>query len=81
MAKAQQATRYRLLPKLLRELREDAALTQRELALKLYVTHVFVHKSEVGDRRVDITEFMDWCLACGVEPVEAFKRLRHKRGV
>jgi transcriptional regulator with XRE-family HTH domain len=81
MAKAQHAPRYRLLPGLLRQMREEASLTQRSLALKLHVTHIFVHKSEIGERRVDITEFMDWCLACGFDPVEAVRQLRKRRGI
>jgi len=79
MAKAQHAQRYRLLPGLLREMRNDARLTQRGLAVKLGVTHIFVHKSEIGERRVDVTEFMDWCRACGVDPIEAFKSLLKSR--
>lgn len=66
---------------MLREMREGAKLTQREFAKKLRVTHVWVHKSEVGDRRVDIAEFLDWCLACQVDPEKAFRRLRQLRGV
>jgi transcriptional regulator with XRE-family HTH domain len=81
VAKAQHAQRYRYLPKLLRSLREDAGLTQRALAKKLFVTHMFVHKSEIGERRVDVTEFMDWCVACGVDPADAFAELRRQRSV
>ena len=81
MAKAQHAHRYRLLPKLLRQMREGAGLTQRGLAARLRVNHVFVHKSEVGERRVDVAEFMDWCAACGVDPEEAFRSLRRQRGL
>jgi len=81
MAKAQHALRYRLLPPLLRQLREDAGLTQRALADKMRVSHVFVHKSETAERRVDITEFMDWCLACGTDPVQVFRGLRQRRGL
>jgi transcriptional regulator with XRE-family HTH domain len=81
MAKAQHAHRYRQLPGLLRKLREDAGLTQRELAVRLRTTHVFVHKSEVGERRVDISEFTDWCLACGADPEQVFRQLRRLRGV
>jgi transcriptional regulator with XRE-family HTH domain len=76
MAKAQHAPRYRRLPPLLRRLREQAGLTQRDLARKLRTNHVFVHKSEVGERRVDVTEFLDWCLACGADPDETFRVLR-----
>ena len=79
MAKAQHAPRYRHLPGFLRHMREEAGLTQRALAAKLKVTHVFVHKSEIGDRRVDIAEFIDWCEACGQDPDKAFRLLRDRR--
>jgi transcriptional regulator with XRE-family HTH domain len=79
MAKAQHAPRYRHLPAMLRQMREEAGLTQRALAAKLAVTHVFVHKSEIGERRVDITEFLDWCVACGVDPEKAFRELARRR--
>ena len=80
MAKSQHARRYAQLPGLLREMREAAGLTQRALADKLQVTHVAVHKSEVGDRRVDVAEFADWSVACGVSPVQAIKRFGQLRG-
>lgn len=60
-------------------MRQEAQYTQRELAAKLRVSHVFVHKSEIGERRVDVTEFMDWCLACEKDPDEEFHRLRKLR--
>jgi len=81
MPKAQHALRYRRLPAFLRLMRQEAHFTQRELAAKLKTSHVFVHKSEIGERRVDITEFTDWCVACGKDPDEAFRRLRKLRGI
>ena len=81
MAKSQQAPRYRNLPAMLRRWREEAGLTQRDLAAKLRVTHVWVHKSEIGERRVDICEFLDWVVACGVDPAAAFTELRRHRNV
>jgi transcriptional regulator with XRE-family HTH domain len=81
MAKAQHAQRYRYLPALLRKLREEASLTQRDLAAKLRTNHVSIHKSEIGERRVDVAEFMDWCIACRVDPEDAFRMLRLHRGV
>ena len=78
MPKAQHAQRYRQLPAFLRKMREAALLTQRDLAQKLRMTHVAVHKSEVGDRRVDVTEFIDWCVACGVDPEHAVAQLRRR---
>lgn len=80
MPKSLQAQRYRQLPAMLREMREAAGLTQRELAKKLAISHVMVHNSETAERRVDVTEFADWCGACGVDPVEAFKMLQRRRG-
>ena len=62
-------------------MREEAGLTQRQLGSRLKVSHVFVHKSEIGERRVDVTEFMDWCVACGENPDKAWKTLRGQRGI
>ena len=79
MPKAQHAKRYRQLPALLRQMREAAGLTQREMGKKLGGSHVFVHKSETGERRVDVAEFMDWAVACGSNPEEAFRQLVRMR--
>ena len=73
MPKSLQAQRYRRLPAMLREMRESAGLTQRELAKKLGINHTMVHNSETAERRVDVGEFIDWASACGLDPVEAFK--------
>jgi len=80
MPKSLQAQRYRQLPAMLREMRENAGLTQRELAKRLQISHVMVHNSETAERRVDVTEFADWCAACGLDPVDAFKALQRRRG-
>jgi len=75
MAKSQHAASYRGVPGLLRQMREDAGLTQRELGKRAGRSQPWVHKSEIGERRVDISEFLEWCVACGEEPVEMFRRL------
>jgi transcriptional regulator with XRE-family HTH domain len=70
-----------MIPALLRELRETAGLTQRELARKLKMNHTMIHNSETAERRVDVAEFADWAVACGQDPAEAFsKYLRKRRG-
>jgi transcriptional regulator with XRE-family HTH domain len=79
MPKALQALRYRGLPAMLRQIREDAELTQRDLAKKLRLHHSLVHNSETAERRVDVMEFIDWCEACGVNPADAFQRLLKQR--
>ena len=79
MPKSLQAQRYRRLPALLREMRESAGLTQRELAQKLRINHTMVHNSETAERRVDVAEFIDWATACGFDPIEAFGEFLGRR--
>ena len=63
---------------LLRKWRNDAKLTQRALGKRLRKPHTFVHKSEVGSRRIDPIEFIDWCKACGVSPTAAIAGLARR---
>jgi hypothetical protein len=44
------------------------------LAEKVRRPQPWVHKSETGERRLDINEFLIWCEGCGVDPKEAFGR-------
>jgi predicted transcriptional regulator len=60
---------------LLRQWRSDAELTQRELAAKLKKQPSFVHKCEVGDRRIDPVELIQWCRACDISPSKGFAQL------
>ena len=66
-SRPQHTIAYRRMCALLRRWREDAALTQRALAAKLKKAPSFVHKVEVGDRRIDPLEFIAWCRACGLD--------------
>ncbi len=73
-----QKTRRRQQPvlrKLLRQLRKEAGLRQRDLAVRLGHPQSFVSKYEIGDRRLDVLELRQVCMAMGV-PLTAFiKRL------
>lgn len=75
MPKAQHAPAYRPLPAYLRQLRESAGLTQRELGQRLHKPQSWVYNCESGNRRVDVTEFVTWCRACRTEPRAAFAAL------
>ena len=75
VSKAQHARRYKALPPFLRSLREEAGLTQRNLAQRLGRPQSWVHNCETANRRVDVTEFIAWCEACGVKPKDAFARV------
>jgi predicted transcriptional regulator len=79
MAKSQHAASYRPVPPLLRQMRENASLTQRDLARLTGRSQPWVHKSEIGERRVDISEFLEWCVACGSNPETAFRQLLKSR--
>lgn len=60
---------------MLRRMRTDAGLTQRDLAEKLRMHNTMVHRSEIGDRRIDPVEFSAWCRACGADPGEMIREL------
>ncbi len=79
VTKAQHYRRYRSVPRLLREMREEADLTQRGLGARLARPQSWVHNCEVANRRVDLAEFCDWCFACHVEPVIGLRRFLQGR--
>lgn len=67
----------RIVGNALKEIREKAGLTQRELCRKLGREHSFVSKYELGERRIDIVEFYWICKACEADPeVETRKIVR-----
>lgn len=68
MPKPQVRPEYRLVSKLLRELRDESGLSQRELADRLGVAQMTVYRMEAGIRRCDVLELFDWCRACGANP-------------
>jgi ribosome-binding protein aMBF1 (putative translation factor) len=77
--KRNQALIYRKVPSYLREMREKAGLTQRELADRIKQDQWWVARSETGSRRLDVAEFVEFCLGCGVVPAEALTELARRR--
>jgi transcriptional regulator with XRE-family HTH domain len=73
--KAQQNLKYRLLPTFLRDLREQAKLTQRQLGQRLKKPQSYVYNCETANRRVDVTEFIEWANNCEIDPKKAFFKL------
>jgi hypothetical protein len=45
-------------------------MTQRQLAAKLKREHSFVGRIEIGERRLDLIEFWEYCRACEANPEE-----------
>ena len=66
---------YQKVVPLLIALREDAELTQRDLATALRRPQSWVSKVELGERRLDLAELIEWCGAIGSDPVRFFKLL------
>ena len=72
--KAQHDRLYAPTPSLLRELSRESGLTQRELAAKLIRPQSWVHNCEIGNRRVDLAEFVTWCRVTNVDPQAGLAR-------
>lgn len=60
---------------LLIKARNDAGLTQQQLAKKLGKHQSFVAKYEGGERRLDMVEFMEICKVIGVDATKLMKKL------
>jgi transcriptional regulator with XRE-family HTH domain len=68
----------RQLLKLLTEIRAEKRMVQTELAARLGKPPSYVAKIELGDRRMDVVEFIEYCRALGISPRTAFVRVLRK---
>lgn len=59
----------------LRAVREDADITQNELAVRLRKTQSFVSKCERGERRIDVIELRAFCKAMKISFVDFIRGL------
>lgn len=57
------------------EARKSAGLSQQELARRLKRSQSFIAKLEVGERRVDVVEFIEIARALGKGPTELLSRV------
>ena len=74
MARSTHHRHYQSLLRLLRDLREQAGVTQVELGDRLGNTQTFISKIERGERRLDVVEFTEFCEALGTDATAAFGR-------
>ena len=61
---------YQVLLTHLRKRRKAARLTQTELAVRLGKSQSFVQKLETGERRLDVVQIRDMCLALEIDFLE-----------
>ena len=78
MEKSVHTPDYRALCAELRKARENAGLSQRDLATRLDVPHSWVAKVECGERRIDLIEFRWFVSACGADPLTVFEALSRR---
>ena len=55
--------------------REQAGLTQRDLAARLRRPHSFIGRIEAGERRVDVIEFIEIARVLNIDPRQLFSNL------
>lgn len=66
---------YRAVVRILQEAREEAGLTQEELATRLGETQSFISKVERGERRLDVVELKQLSIALRIPFIELAKRI------
>jgi transcriptional regulator with XRE-family HTH domain len=58
--------------------REERRLTMREMAEILGIPHSFIGKTEQGERRLDVVEYLQYCKALGADPVEGLAAISER---
>lgn len=78
MPKTIYSRQYAELCLLLAECRRENGLSQSALAARLGLTQSRVSKIERGERRLDVVELRDWCLALGTSLASFVARLESR---
>lgn len=73
--KSDLSKKYELFQRLLVQAREDAGLSQQDVAEKLGRPQSYVSKCELGKRRMDVVEFLEIAQAVGFNPVDFVRKL------
>ncbi len=66
---------HQTLIQILVQARKKAGMTQRDLAARIKRPHSFVGRTEAGERRVDVIEFIEIARVLGADPRELFAEL------
>jgi transcriptional regulator with XRE-family HTH domain len=70
------SNKHDIFRRLLIEARKNAQLTQVEVAKKLNVPQSFVSKYDIGQRRLDFTEFVDIAEVLSIDFVDFIKNYK-----
>jgi transcriptional regulator with XRE-family HTH domain len=66
--KSLRSRRHRALCAALKAARKAAGLSQEELAARLKTTQTVIARIEIGERRIDVIEFLDLARALRLDP-------------
>ena len=78
MIKSVHHSKYQALLAYLKSARLEQGLTVRDLALLIDEPFQFVSKVETGQRRLTVHEFVQYCEALEIDPIEGVKLLSKK---
>lgn len=73
--KALRSRRHRALCAALVDARKQAGLSQHELALRLKTSQTIIARIEIGERRIDVIEFIDLARALRIDPRQVLAQL------
>jgi transcriptional regulator with XRE-family HTH domain len=76
VTKREPKNRDELLGQLLIAARRKAGLTQDDVAKKLGRKLAYVSKYELGQRKLDVIEFLSIAKAIGIDPIQIIKKLK-----
>jgi transcriptional regulator with XRE-family HTH domain len=62
----------------IRRVRQEANLTQRQLADRLGVAHTRIARVEIGRQRIALDEFIVWCEAIGINAADVLRTILHQ---
>jgi transcriptional regulator with XRE-family HTH domain len=80
MRKSTFSREYKTLCRLLREVRQEADVSQVELAARLNETQSDISKFERGERRLDVVQLGWWCKALGCQLSDFVKKYEQQVG-
>lgn len=75
LSKQLRSARHKRVMAALVEIREQAGVSQRELARRLGRAHSYVGRIEMGDRRLDLPEFCEWCELLDADPLKVLAQI------
>ncbi|NVK24553.1 MAG: helix-turn-helix transcriptional regulator [Gammaproteobacteria bacterium] len=75
MSKSVSSDENKLLMQWLKEQRKEKGHTMRTLSQIIGTPHSFIGKVENQERRLDIVEYIRYCKALEVDPIEGLKKV------